>query len=94
LLRALSECAQAALRSVACAAVPQELANLAWAFATVRCADSPLLSLLARSFEEEGCSGRGPGALRPQHLSNMVWSVAKLQFCDQRLINVIAAQTQ
>lgn len=63
---------------------PQELANLAWAFAKASHADADLFALLARA-AEKSLSG-----FNPQELTNTAWAFATAGHLDTELFSALA----
>jgi len=73
----LSAIASAAINSISDSALqPQNLSNLAWAFAKLAFSHAPLLAAISaaaiRRLEE----------FRSQELANTAWSIATLSFAD------------
>ena len=63
---------------------PQNLANTAWAFATLGQSDAPLFAALARAAE------RRMGDLKPQELANTAWAFARAALWDAAFFSVLA----
>merc|ERR1712032_1597563 len=73
---------------------PQNLSNLSWSLATLRCRNSPLLEALAS--QARGTLTKGaviPAQQKSlQHLGNIAWSFAVLIIRDQPLFDAIASE--
>ena len=67
---------------------PQELANTAWAFATLGQADAQLCMVLARE------AGQRVGDLNPQGLANKTWAFATLGHVDAQLFMALAREAE
>lgn len=63
----------------------QDIANIAWAYAKIACADCPLLAAIAES------SMKKLSAFEPRSLTNLAWAIAVLAFINHPLLNSIAA---
>lgn len=64
----------------------QEIANISWAFGTMKVMEGPVLISLATMFAEDF-----PGATT-QHLSNMVWSFGRLRSHHRSFLDGLAAE--
>ena len=66
----------------------RDLANTAWAFATVDQLDAPLFKALAR--EAERCLGN----FKPQELANTAWACAMVRQKDASLFAALATAAE
>ena len=63
---------------------PQEVANTAWAFATVNYRDEKLFAALARAAE------RRLSEFKPQNVANTAWASATVNYRDEKLFAPLA----
>ena len=66
----------------------QELANAAWALATVKQSDEKLFTVLVRAVE------RRVGRSNPQDLANTAWAFATVKQLDEKLLLALARASE
>mmetsp|Transcript_92195 Transcript_92195/g.260964 ORF Transcript_92195/g.260964 Transcript_92195/m.260964 type:complete len:80 (-) Transcript_92195:343-582(-) len=71
--RPLREAISSSARRPLSSALPQDLANIAWSYATRGCPDRPLLDSLAASSIRTMSAWEGP------NIANIAWSFATLR---------------
>lgn len=68
--------------------IPQELTNLAWAYATLEVANEPLMHSIAQE------SAARITEFKPFNLAIMVWSFAKLLVRDEPVMDTLSCMSQ
>ena len=69
---------------MSCKQKRQDVANTAWAFATVKHRNEKLFAALARAAE------RRLSEFKPQELANTAWAFARVNHRDERLFGALA----